>query len=256
MGDRGETAGALRRTARHARRAEEHHATGWLRGETLEKAVDDESAQAVADEVQLARLELLHEALEARRDDAHGGARRRVAERVQGEREVVGQAAAQDERFVTGHPQAVHVDDVRHGFQAGGTRTRMCSSRSWVSPTSVGASVSGSAAVCVLGKAITSRMLSAPLISMASRSRPKAMPPCGGAPNFSASSRKPNFCCASAAAMPSSSNTVDCISWRWMRTEPPPTSEPFSTMSYALASAAAGAARSAAGSSLCGAVNG
>ena len=56
-----------------------------------------------------------------------------------------------------------------------------------------GASVSGSAAVCVFGNAITSRMLSAPAISIASRSSPKAMPPCGGQPKRSASSRKPNF---------------------------------------------------------------
>ena len=57
------------------------------------------------------------------------------------------------------------------------------------------------------------------------------MPPCGGAPYLSASSRKPNFFCASSGPMPSSSNTVDCMSLRWIRTEPPPTSEPFRTMS-------------------------
>ena len=39
-----------------------------------------------------------------------------------------------------------------------GSRTRMCSSRSCCSDTSVGASVSGQVAVCVFGKAITSRM--------------------------------------------------------------------------------------------------
>ncbi len=44
----------------------------------------------------------------------------------------------------------------------GGVRTRMCSSRSCCSLTSEGASVIWSAAVCVLGNAITSRMLSAP----------------------------------------------------------------------------------------------
>ena len=43
----------------------------------------------------------------------------------------------------------------------------MCSSRSCASLTSVGASINGSAAVCVFGKAITSRMLSAPAISIA-----------------------------------------------------------------------------------------
>ena len=71
----------------------------------------------------------------------------------------------------------------------------------------------------------------APAISITRRSRPKARPPCGGAPNFSASSRKPNLRCASSASMPSRPNTADCMSARWIRTEPPPTSEPFSTMS-------------------------
>ncbi len=46
---------------------------------------------------------------------------------------------------------------------------------------------------CVLGNAITSRIDSAPVMSATMRSRPNAMPPCGGAPYCSASSRKPNF---------------------------------------------------------------
>jgi translocation and assembly module TamB len=96
----------------------------------------------------------------------------------------------------------------------GGVRTRICNSRSCASLASVGASVMGSAAVWVFGKAITSRMLSAPAINIARRSRPNAMPPCGGAPNFSASSRNPNLRCASSDSMPRRSNTVDCISWR------------------------------------------
>src|SRR5207253_8619205 len=60
----------------------------------------------------------------------------------------------------------MHIDD--RLAQGRGTRTRMCSSRSCASLTSVGASVSGSAAVWVFGKAITSRMLSAPAMSKAS----------------------------------------------------------------------------------------
>ena len=76
-----------------------------------------------------------------------------------------------------------------------------CAARAAAPPTrSVGASVSRSAAVCVFGNAMTSRMLSVPAMSITMRSRPNAMPPCGGAPNFSASSRKPNFCCASSRA--------------------------------------------------------
>ena len=53
-------------------------------------------------------------------------------------------------------------------------------------------------------------------------------------------SRKPNFACASSAPMLSARNTFDCTSWRWIRIEPPPISQPFSTMSCALARARAG----------------
>jgi len=52
-----------------------------------------------------------------------------------------------------------------------------------------------------LRNAMTSRIDSAPAISITRRSRPNAMPPCGGAPYLSASSRKPNFFCASSAPM-------------------------------------------------------
>ena len=45
----------------------------------------------------------------------------------------------------------------------------------------------------VFGKAITSRMLSWSVSSAAQRSRPIAIPPCGGAPYSSASSRAPNW---------------------------------------------------------------
>ena len=72
-------------------------------------------------------------------------------------------------------------------------RRRMCSSRSCFSSTGPGALVSRSCARCVFGKAITSRSDSAPVISITKRSRPMAMPPCGGAPYCSASSRKPNL---------------------------------------------------------------
>ena len=53
-------------------------------------------------------------------------------------------------------------------------------------------SVIRSAAFCVLGKAMQSRMLSKPPNSITQRSMPSAMPPCGGAPKRSASSKKPN----------------------------------------------------------------
>jgi hypothetical protein len=44
---------------------------------------------------------------------------------------------------------------------------------------------------------MTSRIESKPPSSITMRSQPKAMPPCGGAPKAKASSRKPNFSCAS-----------------------------------------------------------
>ena len=55
--------------------------------------------------------------------------------------------------------------------------------------TGLGACVSKHCARCVFGKAMTSRIDSAPAIMATIRSRPKAMPPWGGAPYCSASSR-------------------------------------------------------------------
>ena len=48
-------------------------------------------------------------------------------------------------------------------------------------------------ALFVLGNAMTSRIESSPANRATKRSKPKAIPPCGGAPYSSASSRKPNF---------------------------------------------------------------
>ena len=46
----------------------------------------------------------------------------------------------------------------------------------------VGAPVSGSPPLAVLGKAITSRIESEPVSSAQTLSSPKAIPPCGGGP--------------------------------------------------------------------------
>ena len=53
----------------------------------------------------------------------------------------------------------------------------------------LGALVNRHCARCVFGKAMTSRKDSAPVSSITKRSSPIAMPPCGGAPYCSASSR-------------------------------------------------------------------
>src|SRR5436190_4526839 len=138
------------------------------------------------------------------------------------------------------HVELVAVDDDEHRLrdlerlQLAGPCVflrRMCSSRSCFSSTGPGALVSRSWARCVFGKAITSRSDSAPVISITKRSRPIAMPPCGGAPYCSASSRKPNFARASSASILRARKTLLCTSSRWIRTEPPPSSMPFRTTS-------------------------
>src|SRR3954468_22845862 len=79
------------------------------------------------------------------------------------------------------------------GASGSTSRNLRPSSSSCYSSTGLGARTSRSCAHCVLGKAITSGMESAPAMSATMRSRPKAMPPCGGAPYWRLSSRKPNL---------------------------------------------------------------
>ena len=69
------------------------------------------------------------------------------------------------------------------------------SSLSWSGLTSEGASLMRQAAFSVFGKAMTSRIDSAPAMIMIRRSRPKAIPPWGGAPYCKASRKNPNFVC-------------------------------------------------------------
>ncbi len=89
---------------------------------------------------------------------------------------------AHDGVFVgTGPPAAgAAVGDERDRHQA--LRSLRCNSRSCFSVTGVGASTMRSWPRCVLGNAITSRIWSTPAIIATMRSRPKAMPPWGGAP--------------------------------------------------------------------------
>src|SRR5262249_27112160 len=105
------------------------------------------------------------------------------------------------------------------------------SSASWAASTATGAPVIWSVPWLVLGKGITSRRLGAPVTSMESRSIPSAIPPCGGAPERSASRRKPNLFCASFSSMPRVAKTFFCTSGSWSRMDPPPSSKPLSTRS-------------------------
>ena len=66
------------------------------------------------------------------------------------------------------------------------------------------------------------------------------MPPCGGAPYLNASIKNPKRCCASSGVKPSASNIFACNSESLIRSEPPPTSLPSSTISYATAHTAPG----------------
>ena len=76
-----------------------------------------------------------------------------------------------------------------------------------------------------------SRIDSYPPSSMTIRSQPNAMPPCGGAPYWKASSRKPNFSCACSWLSPITRKTRSWTSRRWIRIDPPPISFPLQTMS-------------------------
>ena len=97
-----------------------------------------------------------------------------------------------------------------------------------------GASSIRSRASLFFGKQIVSLIDSTPSMIWMSRSSPHAIPPCGGAPNLSASSRKPNFSLCSFLSIPRTSKTFDWMFSSWILIEPPPISVPFRTMSYAI----------------------
>ena len=66
---------------------------------------------------------------------------------------------------------------------------------------------------------------------------PRAIPPCGGAPYSNASSTAPNFSCIPSSVWPWRAKLRSSRSRRWMRTEPPPSSQPLRAMSYCIARA-------------------
>jgi len=107
----------------------------------------------------------------------------------------------------------------------------MWTSLSCLSESGDGALSMRSRASLFFGKAITSRIDSTPRIIWTNLSSPHAIPPCGGAPNFRASSRNPNFSFCSFLLIPRTSKTFDWISSSWILIEPPPISVPFRTMS-------------------------
>src|SRR6185295_3320499 len=124
--------------------------------------------------------------------------------------------------------------------QAGrpGTPTkRRPSSAYWPGSGGDGASSIGSPPDCVFGNAITSRMFVWLASSAAQRSMPSAIPPWGGAPYSKASSTAPNFSCCASSEWPWSRNERSRSSRRWIRTDPPPSSQPFRARSYWVARA-------------------
>ena len=64
----------------------------------------------------------------------------------------------------------------------------------------------------VFGNAITSRIFSVLANNITSLSNPNAIPPCGGAPYESASTKNPNLSTASFLLKPSNENTFSCTS--------------------------------------------
>src|SRR5437870_5749475 len=102
--------------------------------------------------------------------------------------------------------------------------TLMCRAFRSAGPAGAGAPSNSARAAVVLGNAITSRRLPAPVSSMTTRSNPTAKPPWGGAPAWSPCSRNPNRASTSAAASPSSANTFRCTAGSVIRIDPEPSS--------------------------------
>src|SRR5450631_3360097 len=97
--------------ARNRRRAEKHHTTGRLLWKALEKAMGDETAQAVSDQMQLAWRAPGDEGLQASGHLRHRRRDARVVEHLDVKAAGVLQAAAQEEGFLPVKPQAMQVDD-------------------------------------------------------------------------------------------------------------------------------------------------
>jgi tricorn protease len=116
-------------------------------------------------------------------------------------------------------------------YWGGGTLSRIPNSFNWRSGTVDGASHMRSVPFAVLGNAITSRIEVSPASNITNRSRPKAMPPWGGAPYSKASSKKPKRFFASSSPIPKAAKTLVCMSRRCILMLPDPNSTPFRTRS-------------------------
>ena len=78
--------------------------------------------------------------------------------------------------------------------------------------------------LAVFGKAMTCRSEVSPARIMTIRSRPSAIPPCGGVPYCSASRKKPKRSRVSSSESARSLKTFACMAESWIRMLPPPTS--------------------------------
>mmetsp|Transcript_81033 Transcript_81033/g.160581 ORF Transcript_81033/g.160581 Transcript_81033/m.160581 type:complete len:208 (-) Transcript_81033:1589-2212(-) len=105
------------------------------------------------------------------------------------------------------------------------------SSASCLSVISDGDSIMVSRPWLFFGNAMKFLMVVWPPRIVQSLSRPKASPPCGGAPYSKALMRKPNWSCASCFVKPRTSKTFSCSARLCILMEPPPTSTPLMTMS-------------------------
>src|SRR6185437_5176157 len=102
VGDEADMTGLNRRAAGDRWGAQEHHAPGRLPRETLEKPVDHQPTQAVSDEMQPPRTQLLHQGLQVGDDLWHRGRGSGIAEGADLEPEVIRKPAPKKKRLAAG----------------------------------------------------------------------------------------------------------------------------------------------------------
>ena len=110
--DETELARLLGRATCETRCAEEDGTARRLLREALEEAVDHQSAETVADEMQPGRPQRFDEALQSCGNLRHGGVGGRVTERMHLQTELIREPAAQKKRLAARHPQTMDVNDI------------------------------------------------------------------------------------------------------------------------------------------------